>query len=306
MSDEWFTRWGATRDRDGAWTFLDAATEVGFVSGTQACVAPLSALRRATFIGDDARTFLQGQLTNDVFALEPGYGQWQGYCQPQGRLLATFPLVCEGPGQYWIALPTSIAEAVVRRLSMYVLRARVKIAVTEDWVFGGIRMTAAPFVRVGAELSVAYVPTAQLDGRWNEWTKAAIPISEGRWRWAAAQTGVSIIDAGAQELFVPQMIGWDTVGVSFKKGCYPGQEVVARAHYRGAVKRRPVHLAGHSIRLPSPGTALILEGDEVGHLVAAQRTGDTAWSGIAAIHQDFIMPGEKNFVGLGPCVVTPR
>jgi hypothetical protein len=249
-----------------------------------------------TIEGAQAQTFLQGQLTNDVSALAPGEGQWQGYCQPQGRLLATFPLVCTAADTYWVALPTGIAAALIKRLSMFVLRAKVKIVANDDALLAFAYGAPANATRLGqTAFFVQKVPTAQLVQTWEESTTGFDLIAQSRWLLAAARAGIAMIDAGAQDLFVPQTVGWDIVGVSFKKGCYPGQEVVARAHYRGAVKRKPAISVGSGALLPPPGCALAAGDNELGHIVAAFRTGDQAWEGLAAIHQDPLAAPSRTF-----------
>lgn len=199
------------------------------------------------FTGPDAQSFLQSQLSNDVAALAPGAWQWQGYCTAKGRLLATMALVRSGTTEFLGILHQSLATAVARRLAMYRLRARLEITV--DAQLGVFLHLAQPAPTAGT------VAMAALGGgRWYSLASAAdcaadanaaisAEAAELRRRWALA--GIDArqpeITADTSEHFVPQMIGWDQVapggGVSFSKGCYPGQEIVARAHYRGAVKR---------------------------------------------------------------------
>ncbi len=258
---------------------------------------PLADFSIVEISGDDARTFLQGQLTNDVFALTPGLAQWQGYCQPQGRLIATFPLACAALGSYWAALPTTIAAAVAKRLSMFVLRSKAKVAINPERGLAFSAAAAEGFIQVGASsLFVQKVPSAQ----------PARPADD--FFRHATHARVAIIDSGAQDVFVPQTVGWDNVGVNFKKGCYPGQEIVARAHYRGAVKRKPVTISGVGTP-PTPGSPLVVAGDEVGHLVRPVSSGaaeqDGSWTSLASIHQDALHAGVQAFDGMGDCRVVP-
>lgn len=198
------------------------------------------------FSGPDAAVFLQSQLTNDVEALAFGAWQWQGYCSAKGRLLATFALIRVAPTDFLAVIHGSLAGPIGKRLTMYRLRSKLDITTPNDLA---VRLHLA---EPAAE--AAHIATLALgNGRWmtvesgNAEAVAATPgtadSDEFMQRWALA--GIAAmqpeITAATSEHFVPQMIGWDSVapggGVSFSKGCYPGQEIVARAHYRGAVKR---------------------------------------------------------------------
>jgi len=192
--------------------------------------------------GPDTLTFLQSQLTNDVAALAVGGWQWQGYCSAKGRLLATFALARISDDVWQAVVPASTIEALVKRLTMFRMRSKVVIEIAADrsvgWAFEAIDLETSGF------------SLALPDGRSYVLLDAALaapPLTPAddatlqRWRAANIEAMQPEITALTAEMFVPQMIGWDTVqpggGVSFSKGCYPGQEIVARAHYRGAVKR---------------------------------------------------------------------
>ena len=198
--------------------------------------------------GPDALTFLQSQLTNDVAALAVGGWQWQGYCSAKGRLLATFALARVGEEAWEAVVHSSTIEAFAKRLTMFRMRSKVVIEIAADrsvgWAF-----EAADSATSGLNLALpdgrAYV---LLDTDVAATLSLADDTIEQRWQRASIEAMQPEITADTAEMFVPQMIGWDTVqpggGVSFSKGCYPGQEIVARAHYRGAVKR---HLEKHTI-----------------------------------------------------------
>jgi len=198
------------------------------------------------FSGPDAQAFLQSQLTNDVDALAPGAWQWQGYCSAKGRLLATFALVRVAATEYLAVIHRSLAGPISKRLTMYRLRSKLDISTPDDLV---VRLHLAnPPATPGTVATLALG-----NGRWmtveasQDATLTATPATTDaadftqRWALAGIAAMQPEITAATSERFVPQMIGWDQVapggGVSFEKGCYPGQEVVARAHYRGAVKR---------------------------------------------------------------------
>jgi len=204
-----------------------------------------------TFAGIDALTFLQSQLTNDVAALTVGGWQWQGYCSAKGRLQATFALARTGDAAFAAVVHNSVAATLSKRLTMFRLRAKLTIELSTSLV--------ATLHLTQPELS--QTPLALMDlghGRWISIASTAAATDDSttpeldaadanrtfmqRWNLLSIEALQPEITAATAEMFVPQMINWDHVqpggGVSFSKGCYPGQEVVARAHYRGAVKRQ--------------------------------------------------------------------
>lgn len=193
------------------------------------------------FSGSDALGFLQSQLTNDVAALAVGAWQWQGYCSAKGRLQATFALVRTTNDAFVAVVHSSVAATLVKRLTMFRLRAKLAIELS----------TALAATLHTSEPNAAAAPaTIKLGhGRWvtiapNEAAAESVTADDAfmrHWNLTGIEARQPEITNATNELFVPQMINWDHVqpggGVSFSKGCYPGQEVVARAHYRGAVKR---------------------------------------------------------------------
>ena len=224
-------------------------------------VADLSNNAVLSVSGDDAAAFLQGQLTNDVEALGVNRAQWNGWCSPKGRLLATFLLV-RRPDGYLLMLPAEIAGPIAKRLGMFVLRSKVKIAdVSDRYARRGIigrRAGPAPMevvedegaILVGLEPGriVALMPPE----------RALTPnAGADAWELAAIRAGVPTITAATQEAFVPQMANFELVGgVSFKKGCYPGQEIVARMQYRGGLKRRMAIAHVDGTERPQPGQSV--------------------------------------------------
>ena len=191
--------------------------------------------------GPDALTFLQSQLTNDIAALAVGGWQWQGYCSAKGRLLATFALARVGEDGWEALVHSSTIDAVAKRLTMFRMRSKVVIEIAADrsvgWAFD-VADSATSGLNLALPDGRAYV---LLDAAVAATLPAADDAIQQRWQRASIEAMQPEITAPTVEMFVPQMIGWDTVqpggGVSFSKGCYPGQEIVARAHYRGAVKR---------------------------------------------------------------------
>jgi len=217
--------------------------------------------------GDDATAFLQGQLTNDVEALKVGDAQWTGWCSPKGRLLATFLLV-KRPDGYLAMLPAEIAPAIAKRLAMFVLRSKVKIrdASAEYGRYGLVGPGAAQVARQLKEhADIAAVPIDEQafvvlapsnDPRVEALRNSLPPAGADAWQAALIRAGIPTIVAATQEAFVPQMANFDLVGgVSFRKGCYTGQEIVARTQYRGILKKR-MALAHVDGAVPTPGQSV--------------------------------------------------
>lgn len=257
---------------------------------------PISAWRRPELAllrvsGRDARTFLQGQLTCDVPAPEAGRWQWGGYCTAKGRLVAVFRLACEGES-YCLQLPADTAGPLVDRLRRFVLRAKVTLDVADGW--SGMQLAGATeAAALAAQAGLPQLPppgavavaadalVMGLDG--HEWVVHAgdghaVPgivdlAASGHWL-RDVRAGFPWITAAAQERFIPQMVDLDVLGgVSFSKGCYPGQEIVARARYLGETRRRL-----HGIETSADGeltvgeSVVAADGRPVGEILLAART----------------------------------
>jgi folate-binding protein YgfZ len=204
--------------------------------------------------GDDARAFLHAQLTNDLQNLPTGRARYAGWCSAKGRLLATFLVVPHADG-FLLQLSRDLVPAVLKRLSMFILRSKVKVAdATAQWVQFGIWSPGdgdplsvredggAITVRVEPDRVLSLVP----EGISNKFKP---DTSADAWAIAEIRAGRPLIGQATQDQFVPQMVNLELAGgVDFKKGCYPGQEIVARAQYRGEVKRRMVRLRGASLQ----------------------------------------------------------
>ena len=195
--------------------------------------------------GTDARAFLHAQLTNDIEHLSSDRAALAGWCSAKGRLLATFLVVPRGD-DFFLQLSRDLAAPVAKRLSMFILRSKVKIAdESESWEQYGVWDANLSIAGVSWSGSVG---TARVDeGRYlqlaprGELTDPA-NASEAQWALQEIRAGRPLITGATQDQFVPQMVNFEQLGgVDFKKGCYPGQEIVARAQYRGQVKRRMVH-----------------------------------------------------------------
>jgi folate-binding protein YgfZ len=239
-------------------------------------VAPVGNLGLIAATGADAATFLHGQLTNDVANLPAGEVRLAGYCTPKGRLQATMTMWraegnAEAPGAIYLQLPLALQPAFQKRLSMFVMRAKAKLVdATQEprhavvLGFGGARAGAALLQHV-ASLPPGAGTTVELSNGtvlrladafgaprylWltsAEAALAALPALKDTlalggtdaWELSGIHAGIAQVTSATLEQFVPQMINLELVGgVNFKKGCYPGQEIVARSQYLGKLKRR--------------------------------------------------------------------
>ena len=202
--------------------------------------------------GADAASFLHNQLTQDFVLLGRSEARLAGYCSPKGRMLASFIGWKTGEDEVLLACSRDLLAPTLKRLSMFVLRAKVRLSdASADCALHGAVGAAVP----------ADLPDpswSRLDDATGSWVR--LPAAEGvaralfcsragglqvadlapeLWQWLEVRSGVAMVSAPVVEEFVPQMLNYESVGgVNFRKGCYPGQEVVARSQYRGALKRR--------------------------------------------------------------------
>lgn len=269
-------------------------------------VAPLADLGVLVVTGTEALKFLHSQLTNDVEHLAAGDARWAGYCSAKGRLQSTF--------RYWraaddvmLVLARPLAATLARRLSMFVLRAKARVTDASDAyaAFGLLGERAAAAAASAFDLAVPTadgsvvgmqatlvglppVPGAEPVPRrlllvrsdaaasaWARLTAGAAALDAAAWRRTEVLAGVPRIVPATYERFVPQMLNFESVdGVNFRKGCYPGQEVVARSQYLGKLKRR-MFIAHGEGPVPEPGSdvAPAAGGDPSGQVVLAAPDG---------------------------------
>jgi tRNA-modifying protein YgfZ len=285
---------GARLDATGVADFGDAPAETAAVRGGT-IVVDLSDNALLSIAGDDAIAFLHGQFTNDVESLPVGAAQWSGWCSAKGRLLATFLLVRREDG-FLLLLPAEIAGAFVKRLSMFVLRSKVKIQdvstqwarlalagktagviVARHWGFTpdamrSVEKDGSTCVAIDAERFVILAPVDAGPSLWEKLALNATPAGRDAWALSLIDAGVPVVVAATQEAFVPQMANFELVGgVSFRKGCYPGQEIVARTQYRGILKRRMArgHIAGDARPMPGQNVYSAAFGEQAAGTLAA-------------------------------------
>jgi hypothetical protein len=242
-------------------------------------VVPLEHLRVIRATGEDAGAFLHNLFSNDVKKLGANEAQLNSFNSPKGRMLASL-LVWRQGGDYLLAMSADIHAAMLKKLSMYVLRSKVRLLDDgSDSVLIGLagsqagaaleaaglgipgapRATAsgiASVVRLDGARFVVSTPISEAAALWTKFVAAgAVPAGTQAWQWLDIREGLPTITLPVQEEFVAQMLNFDLIGgVSFNKGCYPGQEIVARTHYLGKLKKRMYRVHAPVGALPAVGT----------------------------------------------------
>ena len=276
----------------------------------------LSHLGLLEISGADAVTFLQGQVTNDVNLLNGSNAHYSAYCNPKGRMLALF-LAFAHYDHLHLQLNRELLEPIMKRLKMYVMRSKVEIKDVSDSIikFGingpeAASMLEAVFNKApllskipteNYELvsidngAILKLPSVNDDARfeiftdstnapiiWEALKNNSRVVEKPRWDWLEIQAGIPDIELKTQEQFVPQMLNLDVLGaINFKKGCYTGQEIVARTHYLGTVKRRTYLVELATSIAPEAGDKVLdAAKNEVGQIV---RVAPSATNGFHAL-----------------------
>ncbi len=255
--------------------------------------------------GEDAIRFLNGQLSNDLNQLSPSLARLAAFCSAKGRMQASFVAIKRDNGDVLLVCSADLLAPTLKRLSMFVMRAKAKLrdASADFAVYGLLGQSAtdlgasAPWSAANTgEASVVQLYPAQGLARqlWLSPTGAPAPAGPALvladWQSSEVLSGVATVSAAVVEAFVPQMLNFESVGgVSFKKGCYPGQEVVARSQFRGTLKRR-AYIAQWA---PSDSDAPVAAGQELfssqdpdqpcGLVVQAARSAQGSWLAIVSM-----------------------
>ncbi len=221
--------------------------------------------------GEDVQSFLQNMVSSDVREVSAQQAQISSLSTAKGRMLATF-LIWQTDADYFLHLPRGLCTAILKRLSMYVLRSKVKIEEVSDGIiclglsgegaiallqqhFGSVPQNPlaveqhddASVIRVGAQRFQINTTPQHAPALWQNLVANARATGSICWNWLNIRNGIPVVLPTTQEQFVPQMANLELIGgVNFKKGCYPGQEIVARMQYLGKSKRRMylAHIAG--------------------------------------------------------------
>jgi hypothetical protein len=280
---------GAVFNNETITSFGNTQNELLYTQN-QNIICDLSHLGLLEISGEDAVTFLQGQVTNDVRLLDGSHAHYSGYCSPKGRLLALFFAFSHGNNLH-LQLNNKLVEPIYKRLKMYVMRSKVNIInVSDSTVRLGLSGNGLPdllvpfFAKIPAQTyeltnndngTLIRLPgktprfevicdTAHAKEIWQALKPNCKPVGKPCWEWLEIWAGIPDIYLQTQEEFVPQMVNLDLLdAINFKKGCYTGQEIVARTHYLGKVKRR-TYLAHLSTSIPpQAGNDVTTESNDV-------------------------------------------
>jgi folate-binding protein YgfZ len=275
MNQEWqdfLKQQGARLQEDVVQHFGDLPAEL-LATRDSSVLCDLSQFGILQVAGEDAQKFLQNLLSNDINAVNAKTAQLSSFNSPKGRMLATF-LIWQSDADYLLQLPRSLTAAMHKRLAMYVMRSKVRISdvsdevvciglsgsgaadllqqhlganLEQDWAV--TQHDSASIIRIAANRFQISTSAHHAIALWSSLAAAAKPAGSACWDWLNIRAGIPVVSPATQEQFVLQMANLDILGgVSFKKGCYPGQEIVARTHYLGKQKRRMylAHIASES------------------------------------------------------------
>lgn len=279
-----------------------------------------SALIRAT--GEDNAAFLHNLMTNDVTGIPADGVRYAGFCTPKGRLIATFLIWRGGANEgsdLWLQTAADVQPAMLKKLSMYILRSKAKLhdGNAERVLIGlagpqagaalaalgcatapGVKQVSAinggQVIGVAEQRYILALDIATAKTAWETLKQHATPAGLNAWRLRDIADGLPRVVAATQESFIPQMVNFEAVGgVSFKKGCYPGQEIVARTQYLGKIKRRMYRVsvdalttAGTDLYAPETGE------QSCGNVVIAAQTGTNASEALVVLQASAFEAGE--------------
>lgn len=264
--------------------------------------------------GDEAQSFLQNLCSNDIKAVTPQQAQLSSLNTAKGRVLATF-LIWQSGADYYLHLPAALIAPIQKKLTMYVLRAKVKIEdVSAQQVCLGIagkdaaallqthigalpqsplavaQHANASILRLGDERFQIFTTPEHAPALWQQ--LGARPVGSPCWDWLNIRAGIPVVLPATQEQFVLQMLNLDILGgVSFKKGCYPGQEIVARMHYLGKLKQRTYLAHIDSETAPQPNDALYSDdyaGQSSGNVLNAAAAPAGGYDVLATLHSSSV------------------
>ena len=326
MSETWqafIHNQGATLEGERVRHFGNPEQERRTAAGGNVLV-DLSDLALIRARGGDAQNFLNGQLSSDVRQVDATHSQLAAWCSPKGRMMAVLRLFRRGD-DYLLQLPALLRENLLKRLRMFVLRAKVTLENADDLVGLGLsgpqaenllRETAG-FAPAGDnrcetrdEITIIGIPgpyprfevvapTASAMQLWDRLKTRATPTASPVWAWLDIMAGMPNVYPETNEEFVPQMANLELIGgVNFKKGCYPGQEIVARMQYLGRLKQRMYRAHVEAANPPRPGAAIYapgMPGQSAGTVVDAQPAPDGGYDLLAVIQTSSVAQGTLHF-----------
>lgn len=281
-----------------------------------AITAPLAQLAVLEIAGPDAETFLQGQATAQLTHATDHFAPLGAFCTPKGRVIANVRILRPEETRYWLVLPASTLPLLEQHLNKYGVFYKATIQQREDLHVYGVQGDnaalhttfglSAPSSATGACQTQGNAVLVRVEGAArfmyvSATSPATDPMDTAEWWRQEINAGVAWVEASQSDAWLPQMLNWEALaGISFKKGCYTGQEVVARAHFRGQVKKRLMRLESEvfddTASVPKTGDSVMdVEGDvpkAIGTVLAAQPSYDgTRWIMLAVVNQKEDMPG---------------
>lgn len=297
-------------------------------AATADIVADLSSHSLIRAHGGDVTTFLQGQLTNDIRLVDKSHSQLSGYCNPKGRMFSIFRILMRNE-DYLLQLPAPLLDTILTRLRMYVLRANVKlVSADEDLQRIGVAgpesaaiidrqlgvvpeedmaciaegdstILRLPGIQPRFEIVTTLATARRL---WEGLEQDCRPVGTPSWAWLDIMAGLPNIYRETSEAFIPQMMNLEILGgVSFGKGCYTGQEIVARMQYLGKLKQRMYRAHVFTTeQIPRPGDTIhtpYQPGQTVGTIVDAQRSPESGYDMLAVIYKSSVKQGLLHLSG---------
>ncbi|MCG7598522.1 folate-binding protein [Halomonas sp. McH1-25] len=264
-------------------------------------ITPLVHMGILQLAGADAERFLQGQTSAQLSLANGDFAAPTAFCTPKGRMLANAQLLRVEEGRYWLLIDRDLIDPLRNHLAKFAAFYKADITPRDDIVLLGLIGRDAPAlvetrmdlrppttwqqVNHGERVVLRHpghkprlllcLPQDEAGAVWDTLAKHAIPVGNAVWQLHDIQAGLVWLNAAHQDTYLPQMINWEALGgISFKKGCYTGQEVVARAHFRGQVKKRLVRGQLDGATLPDIGTPILdAEGKSQGEVVSAEIDG---------------------------------
>ncbi len=289
-------------------------------------ITDLSHLGLISAQGPDVEDFLQGQFSNDVNQTSEQRSQLSSYCSPKGRMLAIF-LLFRRENIFYLRLPRETLDSFLKRLGMFVLRAQITLEDASDQLirigvsgasvsdalktlmgiipealYDVVQRDAITIIRIPGPQPrfELYGPLDAMRAHWETLAKTCAAVGAGPWELLDILTGMPTIYPGTVDAFVPQMANLELIdGVNFKKGCYPGQEIVARTKYLGKLKRRMYLGRIQTDQPPQPGNELFpASGDTAqaaGKLVLAQPHPEGGYAALAVLKMSVVDTGGVRF-----------
>jgi tRNA-modifying protein YgfZ len=302
MQIDWpplLAQFGARLDARGDVVFEHAPQSFAAVARTLT-ITPLALYGVLEAHGPDSTKFLQGQLTCDVQAVGPTRSTPGAYCTQKGRMLSSFQLLQREDDHLWLRMRADLIANTAATLGKYSVFSKVKLAPRTDIIGFGVHGPDAAALLLelcgsvpeglDATLSVGdtlllrraddwfecWLPASAAADFWHRAAPRAAPAGTAYWRWLVLRSGFGEVSAATAELFIPQMLNYHLNGaVNFQKGCYTGQEIVARTHYRGQVKRHVQLVHCDAAEAPQPGTEVWgAAGNAIGNVVDSARADD--------------------------------